>query len=200
MTNKKKIAESIEVRVSLPEKYEHIIMTKYAEKEIEYDSAEEMEKKESELNDELVDSLIRDMRALPARLGKKTEAVQEVEERIKGKLPDWLESEHVPNLAQKTHDRAVDSQQANKEKQEPKIGEAKEAVEPANNDIVNDDALFENFDQDAVSEKVAEPQKESPVEESAESTKNVTEEVVVPEKTEHKGDLDDWEEDLFSDK
>jgi len=207
MTDKKKIAESIEIRIALPEKYEHIIMTKYAEKEIVYDSVEEMEEKEANLNTELVNSLIHDMRALPGRLGKTTEAVQEVEERIKGKLPTWLKSEDVPNLAnanmaRKTHERSVDEQQSNKEKQDENIREAKEAVGEATDELTNDDELFENFDQnvDPISEEVEKPQDEpeKAVNEPTQTDQGVEDkEVTVPDTKDEFGD--DWEEDLFGD-
>ena len=196
---KKKIAESVEVRISL-ENYEHIIFTKYAEKEIEYDSPQDMELKEAELNAELVNSLIRDMRLLPDRLGKKTEAVQRVEESIASKLPDWLKSENVPNLAnankaKQTHERGVDAQQANKAKQEEKIEEVTEVLaEEPKSDIANDDELFEKFEQETVSELVME---ENPVAPEAEAKEPVTQSEA--SKDNDFGDAEDWEKDFFKD-
>ena len=88
--SKKRIAETINVRINVGN-FQHIDITKYAEKEIEYNSQEEMIKKEDELTDELLDNLIRNMRTIPEKLGKKTNAVVEFEGAVQKKIPEWLE-------------------------------------------------------------------------------------------------------------
>ena len=96
--SKRKIAACHNVRIVVA-KYEHIDSTFYAEEEIEYESEEERIEKESKLNNDVVDFLIKSMRELPERLGKKTEAVQQVEQSIKKAIPEWLENDPVPNIA-----------------------------------------------------------------------------------------------------
>ena len=100
----KKIATSVDILVNVGQ-YEHIQITKYAEKKITYDSSEEMVKKEDELTDELVSDVIRSMRSLPDKLGKKTNAVAAIEERIQKKIPAWLENGSEPNIANKAKEK-----------------------------------------------------------------------------------------------
>jgi len=116
----KRIAETLNVRINLGN-FQHIELTKYAEKKIEYESNEEMQKKEDELTDELLSNTIRSMRRIPERLGKKTNAVAEVEERIIKEIPRWLEDEPEPNIANEAkekHNSVVSKQKDNKEKEE----------------------------------------------------------------------------------
>ena len=94
----RKIAEAINVRINVGN-YQHIEIVKYAEEIIEYSSAEERVIKENALRDDLVLSLQRSMSAIPARLGKGVAEAQIVEESIKTKLPEWLASGAVPNIA-----------------------------------------------------------------------------------------------------
>ena len=94
----KKIATSVEVLIKVAD-FESIRLTKYGESKIEYDSPEEMMTKEDQLNDEVVSDLVRTMRALPSKLGKKTNAVVEIEEKIKTKIPEWLKNGPEPNIA-----------------------------------------------------------------------------------------------------
>jgi len=108
----KKIAECINVRVNVGN-YQHIELTKYAEKTISYNNEEEMVRKEDELTEELVANLIRNMRRIPERLGKDTAAVIEVEESIAKVIPEWLQNGDVPNLANKAltgHNKTVAEQ------------------------------------------------------------------------------------------
>lgn len=123
---KKKISEAINVHINLGERgqYEHIALTKYAEVEIEFDSPEEMKKKEDQLTDELVDNLIRNMRRIPERLGKTTTAVQEIEEKIEKRIPEWLAGQTEPNLARKKHEGVIAKQVGNKADQETRIAES----------------------------------------------------------------------------
>jgi len=101
----KKVATSVDLLINVGQ-YEHLQITKYAETKIEYESQEEMVKKEDQLTDELVADVIRTMRSLPEKLGKKTEAVSAIEEKIMKKVPAWLENNPVPNLAEKKFQEA----------------------------------------------------------------------------------------------
>ena len=93
----KKIATSVNVRVNVGN-YQHIEITKYAEQNIAYDSAKEMLAKEDELTNSLVADIVRTMQTIPSKLGKKTNAVEELEESIKKEIPRWLTEGAEPNL------------------------------------------------------------------------------------------------------
>jgi len=126
----KKIAECINVRVNVGN-YQHIELTKYAEKTISYNNEEEMVRKEDELTEELVANLIRNMRRIPERLGKDTTAVIEVEESIAKVIPEWLQNGDVPNLANKAltgHNKTVAEQK--EERDSHNIVEEKKEVLP----------------------------------------------------------------------
>ena len=86
----KKIAETVSVRINVGN-YQHIEISKYAEKKIEYNNEEEMKKQEDQLTDELIANLVRNMKTIPEKLGKKTDAVVAVEESIIKAIPKWLE-------------------------------------------------------------------------------------------------------------
>jgi len=102
----KKIATSIDILVNV-DRFEHIQITKYAEKKITYESQEDMIRKEDQLTDELVKDIIRTMRAMPDKLGKKTNAVATIEEKIGKKIPSWLEEGGEPNIANTAKINAV---------------------------------------------------------------------------------------------
>jgi hypothetical protein len=105
----KKIATSVDLLINVGQ-FEHIQITKYAEKKISYDSQEDMIKQEDELTSDLVNDVIRTMRTLPEKLGKKTNAVSAIEEKIQKKIPAWLDSNEVPNIAngaQKQYDKNI---------------------------------------------------------------------------------------------
>lgn len=110
----KRIAETLTIRISLgPQTYEHIELTKYAEKKITYETPEEMIQKEDALTDELLVDMIRSMRRIPERLGKSGVTTVEVEERISKRILKWLEENPVPNIAgtaETKHKQAVDQQ------------------------------------------------------------------------------------------
>jgi len=124
----KRIAETLTIRISLgPQTYEHIELTKYAEKKITYETQEEMIKAEDELTDELLVDMIRSMRRIPERLGKSGVTTVEVEERISKRIPKWLEENPVPNIAgtaEVKHQQAVDRQTS----EEARVEEKKESA------------------------------------------------------------------------
>jgi hypothetical protein len=128
----KKIATSVEVLINVGN-YENIRLTKYGESKIEYDSQDEMLQKEERLNDEVVADLVRSMRALPSQLGKKTDAVVEIEEKIKSKIPEWLENNPEPNianLAQRNHEKAeAEAHSKNEEKKQKTEDKVEEDAE-----------------------------------------------------------------------
>lgn len=126
----KRISESINVRINVGN-FQHIQITKYAEKTITYESAEEMVKKEDELTEELLANLIRNMKTIPSRLGKTTNAVVEVEESIIKVIPEWLEESPIPNLAKDVHEKYVDEQKEEKDSAvEPEVKEEAPAKAP----------------------------------------------------------------------
>jgi hypothetical protein len=102
----KKIATSVDILINVGA-YEHIQITKYAEKKITYENPEEMTKKEDQLTDELVKDIIRTMRSMPDKLGKKTSAVPAIEEKIGKRMPTWLEEGSDPNIANAAKDSAI---------------------------------------------------------------------------------------------
>jgi hypothetical protein len=115
----KKIASSLNVRINVGN-YQHIELTKYAEKSIAYDTKEDMVAKENELTEELLSDMIRSMRTIPERLGKKTNAVQEIEERITVSIPEFMVSPDQAKIK-------IDDMNAAKKKYNTGISEQKEA-------------------------------------------------------------------------
>ena len=106
----KKIATSVDILINVGA-YEHIQITKYAEKKITYETPEEMVQKEDLLTDELVKDILRTMRSIPDKLGKKTDAVAKIEEKIGKKMPTWLEEgvePNIANMAQKNANKATE--------------------------------------------------------------------------------------------
>ena len=84
----RKIATSVEVLVQVA-RFESIRIAKYGEDKIEYSSYEERVQKEDELNSDLVADLVRTMRSLPDQLGKKTNAIVDIEEKIQKKIGEF---------------------------------------------------------------------------------------------------------------
>ena len=183
----KKIATSVEVLIKVAN-FESIRFTKYGESKIEYDSPEEMITKENQLNDEVVSDLIRTMRALPSKLGKKTNAVVEIEEKIKTKIPEWLENGPEPNIA-----NIANVAQKDAEKSEAKAHAENEGRKQKQEEFVDEDAelngLFDDSKDSIVPEYVE-------VEESNEEKQGETEK----DKEDIVENLDDSlfdDEDLF---
>lgn len=131
----KKIATSVEVLIRVAD-FESIRIAKYGEKKITYESPEEMVKKENELNAELVDDLVRNMRSLPEKLGKKSASpVTAIEDKIVRKIPEWLANNPVPNLAkdasEKGDRKSSNNTEAKKEKEDRGNNEIANLVEPS---------------------------------------------------------------------
>jgi len=123
MTTKRKIADCLDVRVSLGN-FNWIQFTKYGEEEIEFSSDKERIQKEEALRDNLIDRLLRDMGETTKRIGVGVKEVKQVEETITKKIPEWLEKSPVPNIANKalTHEIQVEEKQADeKQKVEARV-------------------------------------------------------------------------------
>jgi len=152
----KKVATSIDILINVGQ-FEHIQITKYAEKKITYESSEEMVKKEDEVTSELASDIIRTMRALPDKLGKKTNAVELIEEKIQKRIPDWLANNPIPNLAK---DKFVENQaKANVE-----IVVKKEKEEKENREVANLVELPSELPIEKLVEKPVEKPSEKPLE------------------------------------
>ena len=138
--DEKKIATSIDVLINVGN-YEHIQITKYSEKKITYETPEEMVKKEDEFTSELTSDIIRTMRGLPERLGKKTDAVVVIEEKIQKKIPEWLANNPVPNLAkdkfESTQAKVSNEVSTKKEKENMANNEADKLVESSKSTETN---------------------------------------------------------------
>jgi len=134
----KKIATSVEIMIHVGQ-FEHIKINKYGEKNIEYGSKEDMIKQEDVLTEELTNDIIRTMRALPGRLGKKTDSVTEIEEKIAKRIPEWLQAGSEPNIAKKTHENDKSKDNAEKEAK-------KEALGAQSNTVVDKSTLDKELD------------------------------------------------------
>ena len=150
----KKIATSIDVLINVSQ-FEHIQITKYAEKKIAYSSQEDMVEKEDNLTSELVNDIIRTMRSLPDRLGKKTEAIKNIEEKIQKKIPSWLEENPVPNianLAKDKYERNISNANAKIEQKKPIAKElekqVKDIIDPKTEETPIKTAKNESIDLD----------------------------------------------------
>ncbi|MFA7219426.1 MAG: hypothetical protein WC119_02900 [Synergistaceae bacterium] len=189
----RKISECINVRINVGN-YQHIELTKYAEESIEYSSAEERIKKEDELRDELVFSLIRSMKAIPEKLGKGIDAAIEVEESIKKAIPEWLENGAIPNIAngaEKNYIKNASDQKAQKD-------EASENLKEIAGDKLEDKASLSDdedlFEEDEMPSSV----KDDSVDES-ETTKPEEQESVEKETSKKAISSDDILSDLDDD-
>jgi len=132
----KKIATSVEVLIKVAQ-YESIRVTKYGESKIEYDSPDEMVKKENELNDQVIDDLIRSLKGVPEKFPKSSNCVVDIGEKIEKKIPEWLENGAEPNIsngAKKAHEKSDGKTHVKVEKVEEKKNEENEEL----NDLFGD--------------------------------------------------------------
>jgi len=128
---KKKIAETVNIRINVGN-YQHIEISKYAEKEIEYADQEDMVQKEDQLTSELIDNLIRNMRTIPSKLGKDTSSVDKIEERLTKTLPDFMKGSQEPNLAKK---KSIQSEAEEKDTADKKEVKAKQTETLVSDDL-----------------------------------------------------------------
>lgn len=116
--SKRKIAGCVNVRIRAGD-YQHIEVVKYAEEEIEYSSVAELKSKEDDLNSDLVDCMLRSLKATSDKLGKgKAEAI-EIEQTLSKAIPEWLANDPVPNIAngaKKVLNTVADKQKVEKDK------------------------------------------------------------------------------------
>jgi len=96
----KKIATAVDIMIKTAS-YEYVHITKYSEKSIAYGNKEDMVTLEDEHSKELVNDIVRTLRAIPDQLGKSTLVVvnEDAEEKIKKRIPEWLENGPEPNIA-----------------------------------------------------------------------------------------------------
>jgi len=138
----KKIAECIKVLINLGN-YQNIEIAKYAEQNISYSDEKEMKQKEDQLTIDLVDNIIRNMRQIPEKLGKKTNAIHEVENRLEKSIPEWLTTAPIPNLANSTKNILIDTKNREKEKSEEKNKEVeKDKKDDTDFSIDDNEELF----------------------------------------------------------
>jgi len=104
----KKIATSVDILINVA-KYEHITVTKYSEKKISYESAEEMIQKEDELTAELLNDVKRSLEKCKEGFGKKVAAIADFEENMQKKIPEWLEDGPEPNIANKAQQAQIEN-------------------------------------------------------------------------------------------
>jgi len=138
----KKIAETINVRINVGN-YQHIEISKYAEKEIAYENDAERIEKEDQLTQELLDNIIRNMRTIPERLGKDTKAVEVFEDRLTKTLPDFMKGSEEPNLAKKKVVQCEAEEKNSTEKKEASTQKKEVTDKPLEmSDIEADEDLF----------------------------------------------------------
>jgi hypothetical protein len=186
--SKRKIAGCVNVRIRAGD-YQHIEVVKYAEEEIDYTSKEDIKVAEDALNADLIDCMLRSLKATADKLGKgKAEAI-EVEQTLSKAIPEWLANDPVPNIAngaKKVLNTVADKQKVEKDKaaaaeKDLVEGEAKltpkvdaspveqtQTVENKSTDDVGD--LFEN-DPTPVKAEVADVVEPTPVPETKKETK-----------------------------
>lgn len=150
MTNRK-IAECINVRINVGN-YQHIEITKYAEEQIEYDSQDERIAKESELRDDLIDSLLVSMEKVAKKMNVGIEQAIEVQESISRAIPEWLKNNPIPNIANqasKGNKKIASEQKQSKINNEKNLSEVIIDEKTPDTDKINkitDDDFFDDED------------------------------------------------------
>ncbi len=99
MSNRK-ISECICLRINVGN-FQHIELTKYAEESIDFLNDEDRVVKEDQLTIDLVASLKRSLNLITTNLGKGVAEAQEVENVVVKKIPEWLNNNPIPNIANK---------------------------------------------------------------------------------------------------
>lgn len=105
----KKVATAVDILVNV-DRYEHIKITKYCEKVIEYSTEEERIQKEDQLTLECVSDLIRGQDIIAKTIGGKVvKPCEEMKEKISKKLPTWMVEGPEPNIANSALDNHEES-------------------------------------------------------------------------------------------
>ncbi len=150
----RKIAECVNLRINLGN-FQHLEFVKYAEEQVEYSSAEELDKKEDSIRNDLIENIMRTLKDVPAMIGKGASEAQQVEQAIKNKIPEWLSNGPTPNIANyavKKEIQIAASQQETKDvvnrvfdvKDVKSVEKVPEKVnEQSPKKVVSDDDLFE---------------------------------------------------------
>jgi hypothetical protein len=145
---KRKIAETVNIRVNIGN-YQHIEISKYAEEEIEYDTAEERIEKENKFTSDLLDNLVRNLDQIPQKVNKVEDtSILKVKESVGKAIPDWMKDNQEPNLAKKKIVQAEAEQTDQVEKVEKKLDTSKTEI---------DDLLGDSKDEPKKEEKVEVP-------------------------------------------
>ena len=176
---KRKIATSVSVRINVGN-FQHIELSKYAEGEIEFENEDARQFLEDELHSDILADLIRNMRELPERLGKKTDAVPVFEESIKKTVPEWMQSNIEPNIAKQKFDKknAEVKSKAIEEKDEMESLLEKEVAQTVADPNLT---IVTHCPKDAVESEKEEEKKEEKEEEKEET--QTTEETLTPPDT-----------------
>jgi hypothetical protein len=194
---KRKIANAVEVRIGFGDGYDNVKITKYAEEEISFENDQERKEKEQQLFDDLMVSLVSQIKEIPEKITRKAEEpIQGIEESIKKAIPRWLNEEEVPNiananLAEANHEGTIDQQKDNRRKQEDKIEELQE--------ILGD---FESDSTDSTDSEISDDLEIIEVDETSTKTEKTSEKkesVAVTTVQEEEGDEDDGFGDLIFD-
>jgi len=148
---KKKIAETVNIRINVGN-YQHIELSKYAEKEIEYENKEEMIAKEDKLTEELIENIVRNMRRISEKLGKETNGVSDVEERITKVIPDFMKGAEEPNLAKKKVVQSEAEEKSNEEKKKASSQKASSQEKEIADLVEEDPVKSEKSDADLFSD------------------------------------------------
>ena len=142
------ISESINIRINVGN-YQHIEIVKQAQEEISFKNESERISLENSLTNDLVDSLIRSMKAVPERLGKGVPNAQELEESISKAIPEWLDG-NPPNLINSTKEKLNKSsseQKVNKSKADDILNVTEPESKPESKPESSEDSDFDYFAQ-----------------------------------------------------
>lgn len=195
--SEKKIATSIDILVNV-DRYEHIEITKYGERIIQYDTDEKRIIEEDKLTKEIMEDGLRSLDIIAKTIGgKTTEPVNAIKDKIRKKIPTWLEEESEPNLAnlaESQHKKHVAKKEVKKienlENQNSRSDEISESLGENINPIEDNDTLDDIVDKPAnkqVSEDKTEQENQSIQDSKIESDNNNDDE-----------DLFGNDDDLFS--
>jgi hypothetical protein len=178
--SEKKIATAIDILINV-DRFEHVQITKYAEKKIDYETEEERIAAEDALTAEVVEDGIRSLKIVSDTFGGKTvEPTQAIMEKIRKKVPTWLEEGPVPNLAEDKYKKGVAENEAkqeeNKVEREARSDEMSDVLGESEEGNVTEEPITDPLDadddndmlDDIVDEPANDPKEVDPPEENAE--------------------------------
>ena len=155
----KKIATGIDILVNV-DRFEHIQISKYGEAKIEYSSDQERKDLEDQLTAETLEDGFRSLKIVTDVLGGKTvEPCQAIVEKIRKKIPMWLEDGPEPNIAnlpKTTNNKRLAGNSIKADEVKKEAEEISNLINEPTESTLNDDDLFES------KETKEEPVKETP--------------------------------------